>query len=335
MRKLMIIALVQLCMCLHMSGSGWTLTYSDLIVFGDSLSDTGNVARLTGGFIPPPPYYEGRFTNGPNYIDYMAAALSHDAVPYLAGGDNFAFGGARTSLRQQDPSFSVLGQVALYQASGRAADPHALYVVFAGSNNLVDVVPQVASQPNGSAIGTQAVQRTIGDIAQSLNTLKGMGARHVLVPNAPNLGLVPQVMNQGPQTSAVATALSQSFNFTLETVLNGETALDIKRLDTFSLLNKVAADPASFGFSNATSPCYSGNVTSFYQSSSVCSSPNLFLYWDGLHPTTAGHALLANAAINAVVVNPEPATWTLLSLGLAGLAMRQAFNKKLRDTRQG
>ena len=284
MKRFMIITILPLCMCILMSGSGWTLTYSDLIVFGDSLSDTGNVSRSTGGFLPPPPYYEGRFTNGPNYVDYMAAALSHDAIPYLAGGDNFAFGGARTSLRQHNPSFSVLGQVALYQVNARAADPNALYVVFGGSNNLLDVVPEVASQPNGPTIGTQAVQRAAGDIAQSLNTLEAMGARHVLVSNAPNLGLVPQVTNQGPQTSAVATALSQSFNHTLDTILSGKTALEIKRLDTFSLMNNVTADPASFGFSNVTSPCYSGNATTVFQSGSVCSSPNSYLYWDDLHP---------------------------------------------------
>lgn len=173
-------------------------------------------------------------------------------------------------------------------------------MVFAGANNLLDVIPQVVSQSNGPTIGTQVVQRTTADIGRTLDILESMGARHVLVPNAPSLGLVPQVTNQGPHTIAVVIPLSQSFNQELDALISAETALHIKRLDTFSLLNDVAANPTTFGLSNVTSPCYSENATTFFRTGSVCSSPESYLFWDSLHPTTAGHAIFADAALNAV-----------------------------------
>ena len=71
---------------------------TNLYVLGDSLVDAGNVSVATGGAIPNPAqgYFQGRFTNGLNYVDYLNQRFSGgNTVPSLIGGRNFAFGGAR------------------------------------------------------------------------------------------------------------------------------------------------------------------------------------------------------------------------------------------------
>ncbi|MFN7177524.1 MAG: hypothetical protein ACK4MX_11630, partial [Thermaurantiacus sp.] len=71
---------------------------STLYVFGDSLVDAGNVFITTGGVTPNPAqgYFEGRFTNGLDFTDILQQALTGaPTAPSLAGGTNFAFGGAR------------------------------------------------------------------------------------------------------------------------------------------------------------------------------------------------------------------------------------------------
>src|SRR6478672_780719 len=90
---------------------GFAGPYTGLIVFGDSLSDTGNDAIATRGAIPGPPYAQGRFSNGPNYVDELAQNLGLSSTPSLAGGTNSAFGGARTNRQSLNPAFSILNQV--------------------------------------------------------------------------------------------------------------------------------------------------------------------------------------------------------------------------------
>lgn len=305
----------------------FAVTYSDLIVFGDSLSDTGNVFRVTAGVIPnSPPYFDGRFTNGPNYVDDLAADLHLHSTPFLAGGHNYAFGGARTNFNSLAPSFDVRDQVRTYELASLRADPNALYVVFAGSNNLRDAIDSAAAMPsNATAIAANTVQQAVSDIHAMLNTLAGMGARNVLVPDAPNLGLVPEVLQKGTTASRFGTTVSQAFNQQLNAMLDTETALNTYRVDTFSLFNSVIANPAAYGLTDVRSSCYSGDALHSILSGTVCSSPDTHLFWDGLHPTSVGHAILARAAFDLLagdsVLVPEPASWLLVMTGIASWAV--------------
>jgi phospholipase/lecithinase/hemolysin len=64
-----------------------------------------------------------------------------------------------------------------------------------------------------------------------------------------------------------------------------------------------------------TDPCLVSGV-------SVCADPSQYLFWDSVHPTTAGHAVLGGAFAAAV---PEPETYALMLGGLAliGLLSRR------------
>src|SRR6266545_4866093 len=85
----------------------------NLVIIGDSLSDAGNADLATGGaLLNPGLYYQGRFSNGPIWVDTLAKYLGEPAVqPSLAGGLDYAFGGATVAYQNQPPPFNAFPRV--------------------------------------------------------------------------------------------------------------------------------------------------------------------------------------------------------------------------------
>jgi phospholipase/lecithinase/hemolysin len=277
--------------------------FSALYAFGDSLSDTGNIAIATGGTVPGPPYDQFRFTNrAPLAVEVLGTSLSLTTAPYLGGGTNFAFGGARTGISASPPG--LLTQVGLFNGLPGPADAAALYFVFAGINDLRDALSTPGDAPT-------IVNQAAANMAVALAALYGEGARSFFVPNLFNLGRTPEAIASG--NSAAATALSSLFNSLLATQLDvfAATRPDaiLFRFDTFALLEGVISNAAAFGFTNTTSECIL---------TAGC-SPDEFIFWDGFHPTARTHELLGAAMAESIAI-PEPGTLALLGLGLAGLA---------------
>ena len=312
--------------------STYAATYSGIYFFGDSLTDTGNVMDLYGRIahppgapaaIPGPPYdAEGRASNGPIYADVLAEGLGFEALASERGGKNYAFGGARTRYQIFRPSFlGIEDQVALYRAQPGPADPQALVVLWAGSNNLQDLFLGRTADPLGQPIPDLAA--TLGDIGQMLVGLADEGARHLLVPNVANLGRAPRVRELGGAAGqAAATGLVQAFNQGLALVLDGFQAahpeVDLIRFDSFTAFESIVANAARHGFANLTDRCYTGDDLGFSGGGSVCDDPSSYLFWDGIHPTTATHRLMGQAMLAAVI--PEPATLISMVIGLIALA---------------
>ena len=300
--------------------------YSDMVVFGDSLSDPGNVFVLAGevsvrpynaGNIPDAPYPIGglTFSNGKTWAERVSAALK------LKGGTgpalrattfaNYAFGGARASSSAGGP-FDLSAQVGQYFAdTGGSADSEALYTVFIGGNDVRDalIAFNVTLQqtliaggtlPEALAAGQAAAEVILADavttIADNIIALGSQGARNFLVPNVPNLGVVPAITDLGANAVTLATQLSFGFNLALENALSSiEFALpvNITRFDVFTFISSVAAAPETFGMVNAVDACLTPEITK----GAVCKRPDDYLFWDGIHPTRTGHNLLAEAAL--------------------------------------
>jgi phospholipase/lecithinase/hemolysin len=298
--------------------------FSNLYVFGDSLSDQGNVSVISGGTIPPPEYTDGtthgRFTNGWNYIDYLAQDLGLSVTPSLLGGTNYAYGGARTSyhILPSPPALSLLQQRDAYLTSlgGGSADASALYIVWAGANNLSDILTKLATVP-GYDPGTDLFN-TASDLANVVGSLALAGAHSIVVPNIPDLGLVPAVTGGGAPNPGVS-ALTAGFNLLLGGMLDNIDALfptiDLIRVDTFSLVDAVYANPAAYGLTNVSTGCYSLYVA---PGGTTCANPDEYLFWDLDHPTTVTHRILADAMLRAV---PEPESLALLAIGLLALVL--------------
>lgn len=301
--------------------------YSNLIVFGDSISDSGNNAALMSGFpggVPQPPltgndYYSrfpllphGTYSNGAVWTQHLATSLGLALAPSLLGGTNYAYGGAQTGLDGSDVPFvpgfpfSMRTQLNSYLgATGNVADPHALYVVAGGGNNVRAALEAIAAGADPLATSASTVANYASDMAGLVASLKGAGAQHVLVLNTPNFGLTPLANAMG--VSAEATGLSWAMDNALAGALAGS---GVKTFDMFSFLTTaVAAGPAS-GFSNWTDACGAAI--------SAC-DVNTSLFWDAIHPTALAHQQLANAVLAVAV--PEPDVSAMLALGLVVIAL--------------
>jgi len=293
---------------------------SQMVVFGDSLSDTGNVYIATGGLEPAPPGYSaGLFTDGPDSFPSTSAPLGNwiqqlagmtgvaSPAPNLAGGSNYAFGGALTGY---DPTFGSGGepyvgdQVNEYLATQTGTLPsNALYVFWAGANDIfTGASPQTA----------------VSNLSANISTLYADGARQFLWLDMPPLGNTPDILALGETT--LFNELSQEYNadwLTTIALLEAEDpGLDITGVDVYALVEAMLADPSAYGFANVTTPAQGLSV-----------DPNTYLFWDGVHPTTQGHYWVANAAFDDLTTPELP---TSLLLGTAVLAGAFVFGRRLR-----
>jgi phospholipase/lecithinase/hemolysin len=278
--------------------------YSQIIAFGDSLSDTGNDLISFGS--PQPPYFQGRFSNGPNWIDQLAAKLGvADPQPSQAGGTNYAYGGATTgTINGGVPDLGA--QLQTYLQSSPKADPKALYTVLMGANDFF--------------LGQTDPSLPAARVNDALTTLIAAGAKTIIVPNLPPQGITPLIRSEG---QAAVTAIN-----TLDAQFNALVAADVKALqqanpdvkisvvDLFDEANAIIKNPAAFGFTNVTDE-------------GIQAPPGTdlskYLLWDDVHPTTVGHTLIADAALSALV--PEPTGLTLAGVCGFGLALR-AWRRK-------
>lgn len=275
-------------------GLGATPKFTHLYVFGDSYCDVGNDFYATGGAEPAAPYYGGRFSNGPIWVEHVAGFLGlAPLTPSLTGGTDFAFGGAEVTAPVSTPVGmipSVPQQVGLYlQKTGGKADPKALYILEGGGNDILN-----ATGGSPSALGFQIA---LG-ISESELLLRRAGARYFLIPNLFNVGVLPAAAgNQGFATAAT-NAANQSLDslLALESFLEG---INIVRLDVFSLETAVVTDPAHFGFTNLTTPCTS-LPTTLNPTPAVCADPDHTFFWDIEHPTEFGHAFFAVTVENTL-----------------------------------
>lgn len=266
--------------------------YDAIYVFGDSYCDVGNIYFATGGTEPlSPPYYSGRFSNGPIWVEHVAGAMGLPMTPYLEGGTDFAFGGAWVTQPQVMPQGTIPDvpqQVGLYLSlHGGKADPNALYILEGGGN---DIVGNLSSGISAQQLGFEIA----AGIAEGELLLRRAGARYFLIPDLLNVGLLPAAQ----ANPSFATAASVATNSSLNTLLAVEGFLEgirILRIDVFGLMQEVQADATHFGFTNVTTPCL--NPTTL----TVCSDPDHTLFWDTFHPTEFGHSFFAvtvEAALN-------------------------------------
>jgi phospholipase/lecithinase/hemolysin len=276
--------------------------FSNVVLFGDSLSDIGNIAQAPFINTPGPYYWNGRFSNGPVYAESFTTGLG---LPTLvrstsSGGTDFAYGGAKTTGTSFPDNIFVQDiddQVSQYLSS-RTVNADTLYLVFAGANDLLQ------GQTNMSV--------PVNSLQTSMNRLVTAGARNFLVFNLPPLGNTPR-FNGSQTTLTQYNSRSQQFNTTLTTMLGNlhtaNPAVSIYQFDTTSLFSQTLANPQAFGLTNvknSAAPGLSPGDTS-YNASQIVSNPDQYMFWDDVHPTAAVHAILAQRrVVRALPTTPGP-----------------------------
>jgi outer membrane lipase/esterase len=274
-------------------------------VFGASVSDNGNSCDQIPTSCPPsPPYASGRASNGPLWIDTVAARYGASAVPSRKGGTNFAYSGARTGtvpgVTTPPAVPSMVAQVQQYlQQVNFQSNPQALFVVdgITVGSNIADALTLAATNPNAPA---QVLTAAVTDVVGILQRLYSSGARHILLLNSTNVGRTPQVQALGAAAVAGATQLSAQFNGALaqqvQILKANSPGLNVYLLDVYPLSEQGATNPSSLGLTNGTEACFDTAVVP----PTVCADPAGYFYWDSFHPTQAAGAILASRAVAAI-----------------------------------
>lgn len=315
---------------------------TDLFVFGDSLSDGGNSGLATQAYagvtFPPAPYADGRYSNGPTAVEYLWQLYNPGSTsfkPSLAGGTNYAIGGATSGLvsfNQQyndnvppalRPAYANLGtawQISAFQSQAQVFNPAtSLFVVWLFPNDVFNWSASGGQLPGTSFGGAPSVGDAasligngVANIVQTVGFLASVGATNILVPNMPDLGALPSTASlpDAPALSLMTASFNAVLKGQLDALAGNLPGLNVVQFDTAKVFADAIADPAAFGFTDATRSCVANLANG------QC-NPATWLFWDGAHPTTRGHALLAEGFHAAVV--PEPQTWMLMALGLAGV----------------
>lgn len=272
------------------AGAAGAQSYNRLVVFGDSLSDNGNLFALSGQ--PPAPYYQGRFSNGPVFTELLGFnAGRYTAGAPVTGSVNYAFGGARTDSQASPPG--MRNQLLAYTGGGGKFGRGDLVSILGGANNLLQAIPSAAVSANPTGSITPVSLSAAADINFIVNSVASAGAGTILVTNLPRLGTTPQ-FNQGASAAAAPLAdyAGTTFNGALLTGLMataaGQPNTNIILMDLYKISDTLSASPDRFGLTNARDMCFTGT--------SVCANPDSYLFWDGVHPTAAGHRLIARLA---------------------------------------
>lgn len=270
MKKRTILA-VMLALFLYLPTAALASNFDTLVVFGDSLSDNGNLFAYDPTQVPSDYYYQGRFSNGPVWAEYLADAgfLDCDLV-------DRAYGGATT-----DGAFplGLIAQVSAYTGSATLED-NTLFAIWIGANDFLN--------------GSTDYAASAANIGTALDDLAAFGAEHILIINLPDLGSTPR--NLGTEYEDGARMLSQGFNAALAAVIDAfqvaNPDVNVYEFDVYAFMQAVAGDPDSYGFTNATQVSPSYDIADNFDNSAG------YVFWDDIHPTTEAHEVIADQVLS-------------------------------------
>ncbi len=276
---------------------------NNLWAFGDSLTDTGNLFFLSGRTSPPsPPYFDGRFSDGPTWIEPFSERLDLDINFNIPFANNHAIAGAFTGFDGLSGPIGVLSQVGNFLGSGGSFQPDDLVVVWAGANDyfFISAPPEVL------------VENTVSNLAQAVTDLVLIGnARRFLIPNLPNLGNTPLGLSQGQAVVDGLNDLTAAHNAVLaETMaaLADGLGVEILIVNVNAAFAEVLKRQKLFGYDNVTGSCLIQLPDGTRPPTGDCGFDPIdstgVLFWDLIHPTGSAHELLA-AFAHATLVASE------------------------------
>jgi phospholipase/lecithinase/hemolysin len=300
--------------------------YDSIVVFGTSLSDTGNAFvilsdpsrfgfdescglgtpinvppydKLDDLLVPDGSYAKGghHVSNGATWIEEMARSkgLAGSVRPTLRNDGlkarNYAVGGARAWPMEGDfpCRFNLSDQLNAYLIDFSTASPDTLFVVELGANDVLDALM--------SPFPPVVISGAISEIYNTIGELYNRGARQFLLMNVPDIGQTPAVQildDMFPGLAVAATNLTNVFNLALQEGLNSFPEFDdinLRIFDANALLAKIIDNPDDYGIEVTDVPCVTPNVPPY-----KCKKPDTYFFWDGIHPTKAVHKIMAHEA---------------------------------------
>ncbi|MCY4385417.1 MAG: autotransporter domain-containing protein [Nitrospinae bacterium] len=288
-------------LALGFAGSAQAQSFSNVVVFGDSLSDSGNAAAASG--LPLPPGTSFTTNPDPVWAEIVAEAFGASGAYSLAGGPNYAFAGACMNPATPcdvDDSPTVTEQIGMHLAArGGNLDPNALYTIWGGLNDIADSALSNPATALGHVIAAADVN------AAQIRRLREAGARHVVVFNMPDASLAPFAVALGPANQAGLRALVDQYNQKLYAGIR-ENEGGVVPINIHAALGALAANPGRYGITNTTGTACgvpnAGSAVSIQCGPAGSPFPvtyapganETYLFADRSHPSGAVHAMLAN-----------------------------------------
>ena len=306
---------------------------NNLLVFGDSLSDMGNAKNSILNVPDVPPYWQGRFSNGQVWIEYVSQAygLSTTIGSGISSGDNRAFGGSQTGAGYSYVLLPNVGtQINNYIANVQSTiSPNDVVSLWSGGNDFL--------------YGTANSDTIVANMESHIRELNAVGASQFIIPNLPPLEKTPEILGRSQSQQNNIASEVVAYNQKLTTLISdisAELGLTIDYIDAWTLFNNIVDNSQALGIVNTQDSACSASTTLLplpicNSASTLVPNPDEFLFFDKAHPTRVMHKFISHFAIQSigvadtdgdgVVDNYDLCQWTqsIQSVNLNGCSWEQ------------
>lgn len=254
-----------------------------VILYADSFSDSGNDYK-NSGFPSSPPYWKGRFSNGPTWAEYVAKSIS---IPFSNNG----YGGATTNnedVYSQFNGWTVPGlkqQVSTIQTHGTS---RSLYIIEIGYNDLNAIINPDQYVVVNKNLSKEIIAKNVVDGVLAI--IKKYKAKKFLFMSVAPFNYWPVIQNADKPK---ADRLIKDYNALVESELKKNVlGVDLKFIDSHAWFVEQLSHPEELGLSIKNGPCAwgIGNTT-------VCDDPEKHFFWDSYHPEAKVHKAWGDVAI--------------------------------------
>jgi phospholipase/lecithinase/hemolysin len=280
--------------------------FSKLVTFGDSLSDTGNLASISIDF--PYPFYRNRISDGPVMADYIATSMASNAEASLHldgkfGGFNYAIaGGNIVGTDTEDLGAQI--DAFLLRGNG-SADPTALYLVIMGGNDI-RAVRSITSSTSAQA----EMNAVINTLLAQLQRLIDAGARTFVISNVANIGRLPETIERQANDSSVinrARLYTQYYNANLSKQLSAlarSRAIGLTQLDLYAEFETLVTTASALDFNHTQTGCFDLDGFDFHRDCNFGARFDRFVFFDNLHPTAKTNRIISQRLLPLLPTKP-------------------------------
>lgn len=283
--------------------------YSAIVMLGDSYSDNGNEFRLSNQSWPQDPaYFDGRFSNGPVWVEDLAANLDVPLRDYAVGGATTSnalvqgYSGKEADLPV--PSLAEQAESFLADTKSGTQIDSTLFAILGGANDVL-------FNPNITAV------RTVGVISSIIANLQNRGARHFLLLNYPDFGMIPYDSYVDRSTQDKLRDFSQGLSTELASLTSALTASGptptapastpdvavtfVDLVPVFHDLQFYRGGWKGLGYDRfgLYGSCLTGAYVEVPQRT-LCTDPDRRVFWDEYHPTGRSHRRIAQTAVESL-----------------------------------
>ena len=273
---------------------------TNLIAFGDSLSDmgNGNQSAVVSAVFSSPPYWQGRFSNGPVWLEYLSDAYNVQ-TSFGTGtslGDNRAYGGSQTGQGYSYVLLPNVGtQITNYFANVESTIPSSTIVsLWSGGNDFL--------------YGTANANTIVANMESHIRQLESGGAEEFIIPNLPPLEKTPEVKSRSQSQQNAIGSEVVLYNQKLSNLvvdMRSELGVTIHYIDAWNLFNDILLNKESLGLTNTQDSACSGGVSLLplpicSSGDPVVANADEYLFFDKAHPTRVMHQFIGRYATETV-----------------------------------